>query len=83
MFFFKDGLNIWPSRLGCRIHWLHFYSGVNSFNKFPGYDTKQSDDKASVILEFWEMLSIPSIPLLPGPLWLRVKYLKRPYLWIK
>ena len=30
---------------------------------------KQSDGKAPVILELWEMQSIPSLPSLPGPLW--------------
>ena len=36
------------------------------------YDTKQSDGEAPVMLKFWEMWSIPSLPLLPGPLWPRV-----------
>ena len=35
----------------------------------PVYDTKHSDNKASVILELWEMQSTPSLPLLPGSLW--------------
>ena len=33
------------------------------------YDTKQSDDEASVMLELWEMWSTTSLPSLPGPLW--------------
>ena len=35
-------------------------------------DTKQSDDDSPVMLELWGMLSIPSLPLLPVPLWPRV-----------
>ena len=38
-------------------------------NKCPGYDTKKSDGKVSVMLELWGMRSIPSLPLFPGPLW--------------
>ena len=36
-------------------------------NECPGYDTKQSDSEAPVILELWGMLSTPSLPSLPGP----------------
>ena len=43
--------------------------GWDSPNKCPGYDTKQSDGKVSVMLELWGMQSIPSLPSLPGPLW--------------
>ena len=35
-------------------------------------DTKQSDGEVSVMLELWGMRNIPSLPLLPGPLWLGV-----------
>ena len=28
---------------------------------------KKSNDEASVMLEFWEMRSTPSLPSLPGP----------------
>ena len=41
-------------------------------NECPGYDTKQSDGEVRVILELWGMLGTPSLPSLPGPLWLRV-----------
>ena len=41
-------------------------------NECPGYDTKQSDGEASVILELWGMRCTPLLPLLPGPLWPRV-----------
>ena len=33
---------------------------------------KQSDGKASVMLEFWGIWSTPSLPLLSGPPWLGV-----------
>ena len=46
--------------------------GYDFHNDFPEYDTKQSDDEASVMLELWGMQSITSLPSLPGPLWLRV-----------
>ena len=38
---------------------------------WPVYDIKRSDSKVSA-LEIRGMLSIPLLPLLPGPLWLRV-----------
>ena len=37
-----------------------------------GYDTKQSDGEAPVILSIWGMQSNPPLPLLPGSLWPRV-----------
>ena len=40
--------------------------GYNSLNECPGYDTKQSDDEATV------MQSTSLLPLLPGPIWSRV-----------
>ena len=36
------------------------------------FDTKQSDQEVPYMLELWGMRSIPSLPLLPGPLWPRV-----------
>ena len=38
-------------------------------NKCPGYDTKQSDGEAPVMLELWGMLSTFSLPSLPDWLW--------------
>ena len=35
----------------------------------PGYDTKQSDDEAPVMLELWGMRSTPLLISLPSPLW--------------
>ena len=37
-------------------------------NKFPRYDTKQSDSEASVMLERWGMWSTPSLSFFSGPL---------------
>ena len=39
--------------------------------RVSGYDTKQSEDEVSVMLELWGTRSIPSLTSLPGPLWLR------------
>ena len=61
-----------PVSWGCRICWLHFCRGVQLPNECPGYDTKQSDGGVPVMLEFWGMRNMPSLLLLPGPLWLRV-----------
>ena len=36
------------------------------------YNTKQSDAEVSVMLELWGMRSTPSLPSLPGSLWLGV-----------
>ena len=41
------------------------YISENSCYDCPGYNTKQSDSEAPVILELW---SIPSLPPLRGPL---------------
>ena len=38
-------------------------------NKYPGYDTKQYDGEASVMLELWEMQSISLLPSLPARIW--------------
>ena len=43
--------------------------GQDSPNKCPGYDTKQSDGDAPLMLELWGMLSTPSFPSLSDPLW--------------
>ena len=44
----------------------------DSPNECPGYDTKQSDGEASVILELWGIWSTLSLPSVLGPLWPRV-----------
>ena len=46
--------------------------GLDSQNKCPGYDTKQSDGEVPVMLELWGMWSTSSLSLLPGLLCLRV-----------
>ena len=51
--------------------------GQNFSNGCPGYDTKQSDSEASVMLELWGMWSTSSLTSLPGPLWTRVVALDR------
>ena len=46
-----------------------FIEEYESPNKCSGYDTKQSDGEASVMLELWGMWSTPSLPLLSGSFW--------------
>ena len=62
--------NSCPVGWGCRIHQLHLCCGVRppSSNECPGYDIK-SDGEVPVVLELWGSRSIPSLQLLPGPLW--------------
>ena len=43
----------------------------------PKYDTKQFDGVVPVMLELWGMQSTPSLPSLPGLLWLREVALDR------
>ena len=45
------------------------YRGVRPPNECSGYDTKQSDGEAPVMLGLWGIQSTPSLPLFPGPLW--------------
>ena len=54
-----------PVDSGSRIHRLYLCWGVRPPNECPGYDTKQSDDKASVTL-LLEMRSSPSLPSFSG-----------------
>ena len=63
-----------PVSWGCRIHkTAPLQRGKTpSPNEFPGYDTKQSEGDLPVILGLWGIRSIPSLPLLPGPIWLGV-----------
>ena len=42
--------------------------GLDLLNEYPGYDTKKSDGKAPVMLEFWEMRSTLLLLWLSGPL---------------
>ena len=50
------------------IDWISV-EGQSSPNECPGYDTKQSDSEAPVMLELWGMQSAPSFPLNPGRHW--------------
>ena len=59
-----------PVGWGCRIHRQHLCRGIRP--QPTGYDTKQSDSGVPIILELWGMRSTPSLPLLPGSLWLGV-----------
>ena len=43
--------------------------GYDSPNESHGYDTKQSDGEAVVMMELWGIRSIPSLLSLPVPLW--------------
>ena len=55
----------------CRLG-LHLCWEVSpTLNENSGYDTTESNGKASV-LELWGKCTTPSLSLLPGPLWLRV-----------
>ena len=56
---------------GCWIHWLHLWRGVkNSPNESPGYDI--FNNLVLRLQELWEMVSTPSLPSLPDPLWSEV-----------
>ena len=46
-----------------------FAERKDSSHKCPGYDTKQTDGEASVMLELWGMRSTHLLLLLPGWLW--------------
>ena len=52
----------------CRIYQLHLYRGIRLLQLVSWIWHKPSDDE-DLVLEIWEMLTIPSLPLLPGPLW--------------
>ena len=54
------GLGCWINRLAKR--W-------DPLKECPGYDTKQSDGEALVMLELWGMRNTPSLPSLFGLLW--------------
>ena len=43
--------------------------GYETHNECSGYETKQSNGEAPVMLELWGMQNIPLLPSLPGPLW--------------
>ena len=61
-----------PFSGGSTIHWQLLCRGERPRNECAGYDIKQSDGEAPVMLELWGMWSTPSLPLLSGPLRPRV-----------
>ena len=69
----RSSLHIQPSRLGLQnTTTSSLQRGKTPPNECPVNDTKQSDCKALVILELWGMWSTPSLPSLPGQLWIGV-----------
>ena len=46
-----------------------YAEGQDSPNECPGYETKQSDGEAPVVLERWRMRSTLLLPSLSVPLW--------------
>ena len=64
---FNQYVAILPSRL-----WLQNTPTASPTNECPGYDSKQSDSEAPVMLELWGRWSTPLFPSLPGPLWPRM-----------
>ena len=72
-YFYINLIVFWPSWLGAEKYTNCIpVEGKDYPNECPGYDTKQSDDKDPVILEFGGLRSTPLLPSLPGPLWLGV-----------
>ena len=71
---------MWPRQMYNGIRRLHLCWEVKPYNDCPGYDIKTSDSEIP-FLEFWGIQSIPSLHLLPDPLWpgvvvpLRVLYM--------
>ena len=55
-----------PVGWGCRIHRLHLCRRVRPPNEWPGYDTKQSDGEAPVMLGLCGIQSTLSLQLLPA-----------------
>ena len=54
--------------MACAVEYT-VYSSSDFPNEFSGYDTKQSNGEAPVMLELWGMWSSPLLLSLPGPLW--------------
>ena len=52
------------------MHWLYSLRAASKKKSCSGYDTKTSDDDASV-LELWGIWNTPSLSLLPDSLWSR------------
>ena len=58
----------------------YFCRGVRRSHKWPGYDSKQSDGEAPIIIGFGVMQSTTSLQSLPIPLW---PEMVESYLWVK
>ena len=58
-----------PRRLGLRNTLTALFRGVRPPNECPVYDTKRSAGELPVMLEFYGMWNISSLPSLPGPIW--------------
>ena len=69
----NDHCLLHPRWLSCGIHQLILSRVLRrSLNKCSGYDTKESDNEAPVMLKLWRMQSTCSLPSLSGLLWFRV-----------
>ena len=65
-------MNMWPSQLGLQNNLTAFLQrSMTPYHpyEYSGYDTKQSDGEALIMLELWVMESTASLPSLPGLLW--------------
>ena len=61
-----------PVNWDCRIHRLHLCKGIRpplTHSECSRYDIKQSDGKASIMLELWRIPSTPLLSSLPRQLW--------------
>ena len=64
---------IYNAQLARAVEYTNCFSAIEyPPNKCPGYDIKQSDGVAPVMLEVWGMRIIPSLPSFLGSLWPRV-----------
>ena len=60
--------NSWLFSSSFRIHWLYLCRGVTPPNECPAYNIKLFDGKVPA-LEIWAMWCTPSLPSLPGQLY--------------
>ena len=60
-----DGSDGWS----CKIYRFYLCRWVRPLNECPGYDIKQSDGEAPVILELWGIRSTSLLASLPDPRW--------------
>ena len=68
-----DLFALWPSKLRLQnTPTAPLQRGKTLPNKCLGYDTKQSDGEAPVMLGIWGIRCTPSLPSLLGSLWVGV-----------